>query len=217
MECPGCHYLITPGTSITLQPERAGRSLCPYCLHLLPEVDEVIDPDSTEASGHDHGHDISVERFTLRRRSREQLADRLIKTSHDGRPACPICGHRLNKSDEILLRNTDCFRCHSCGRDLATYAYQKDAYHEQRWLPVIYALADLKDDAKCAGCCYLGAMARSCQEALSWMPGAPSKHSSLVKSILARTEWQVPDGDCLPTCGAIAQYRKLAGEGLILL
>jgi hypothetical protein len=178
-------------------------------LHLLPGED--LEPSEAR------GNDVSVKRFTLRRRVREQLADRLVKLSHDGTPACPVCARRLNKSDEILLRNTEHFRCHSCGHDLATHAYRQEAYHLQRWLPVLFALGDLRCEDRCARCCYLGAMARSCQLALAWMPTAPSKYSQLVKVALARQEWELPGDDCMAACGAIDQYRKLAGEGLALL
>lgn len=207
MDCPNCHYLVAPDLKISLQ---SGLQHCPYCLHLLPDEE---DPGSAETGL----NGVSVKRFALRRRVREQLADRMIKLSHDRRPACPVCDRRLNKSDEILLRNTEYFRCHSCGHDLASYAYRQEAYHQQRWLPVLYALADLRAEHRCADCCYLGAMARSCQLALSWMPTAPSKHGELVRATLARAEWNLPEGDCLATCGAVDQYRKLAGEGLALL
>jgi hypothetical protein len=82
---------------------------------------------------------------------------------------------------------------------------------------VVYVLADLRGSEKCAGCRYLGAMARSCQLAFSNMPHAPHKLRGLFPSLLARSEWHAPDDDCLSDCPAVTQYRKTAGAGLILL
>jgi ribosomal protein L37AE/L43A len=210
MMCSGCRHLVTPGTSISLDGAPDDRGHCPYCLKLLAPADASAEPADDDG-------DVSVKRFTMRRRVRELFADRLVKLAHDGSPQCPVCGHRLGKSDEILLRNTEYFRCHSCGHDLANLAYRQEAYHEQRWLPVVYVLADLRADEKCAGCRYLGAMARSCQLAFSNMPHAPHKLRGLFPSLLARLEWRTPDDDCLSGCAAVTQYRKTAGAGLILL
>jgi hypothetical protein len=162
---------------------------------------------------------VSVRRFTMRRMAREQFVDRLLNASVDGRLLCPVCFHPLNKNDEIILRNSECFKCHKCCHDLATVAYRRDAYQEQRWLPVIHALGDLKAEKSCANCSYLGAMAKACQRALSWMdmPQSYSKHSRLVGTLLAQSNWVVADEECYSSCFGVQQYRALAGEGLILL
>lgn len=210
MYCKSCHLSITPGIEISLDPLSNEMSLCPYCLHILPSQSTEKDEDPNP---------VSVRRFTMRRMAREQFVDRLLKTSTDGQLPCPVCFHPLNKNDEIILRNSEYFKCHRCSHDLAAVAYRKNAYQEQRWLPVIHALGDLKAEKSCASCIYLGAMAKACQRALSWMetPHSYSSYSRLISTLLAQSNWVAPDQSCCASCYGVRQYQDLAGEGLILL
>ena len=212
MNCPNCHYSITPGMEISLDPLKEETSQCPICLHVLPR-EEADDPPEEQR------RNVSVKRFTMRRRVREQFVDRLLRVSTDGNIRCPECNHSLNKGDQILIRNTEYFKCHRCGHDFATIAYRREVYHEQRWLPVVHALGDLRAEKKCVSCRYLGAMAKACQRAFSWMPGIQSysKHSKLISTLLAQPEWVLPDDECYSSCVGVRQYRALAAEGLFLL
>jgi hypothetical protein len=212
MECRQCLHAITSGMELVLDPLHGAMTHCPYCLEVIEGSDDEESRDLQTKQ-----KNVSVKRFTLRRRIREQFVDRLTRESADGSAHCPSCDRMLNTSDQILLRNTESFKCHTCGHDLASMAYRQECYNEQRWLPVIYALNDLRADPDCAGCRYFGAMARACQEALSWIPKSYAKQGNLLKTILARTEWTLPEGECRSTCFAIKQYRTSAKEGLILL
>lgn len=212
MECRQCLHPIVSGMELVLDPLSNTKIHCPFCLEVIEDPsDEELQELQVDQK------DVSVKRFTLRRRIREQFVDRLMRESADRSAHCPSCERKLNTNDQILLRNTEYFRCHTCGHDLAALAYLQECYNEQRWLPVIYALNDLRADAKCAACRYLGAMAKACQEALSWIPKPYAKQSNLLQSLLARTEWALPEGECRFTCFAIKQYRTSAKEGLILL
>jgi hypothetical protein len=200
--------------ALVLDPLRGTMSHCPYCLETIGEASE--NEEGTPETGQ-HRENVSVKRFTLRRRVREQFVDRLIKESTDGAVHCPSCDRSLNTSDQIQLRSTEYFRCHTCGRDLASMAYSQECYNEQRWLPVIFALNDLRADPHCASCRYLGAMAKACQNALSWIPKSYAKQSNLLASLLSQGDWMLPQTECRSTCFAIKQYQTLANEGLILL
>jgi hypothetical protein len=128
-----------------------------------------------------------------------------------------MCERVLNKNDELILLNGEYFRCHLCGHDLAAYAYRQDAYHEQHWLPVIYALNDLQAEEKCVRCRFLGAMARACQIAVSRTSKLSTGSSRLLTMLLRRTDWTEPSEGCESTCFAVRQYRATAGEHLLVL
>jgi len=207
MVCSNCKNAITPGSEIVVDEILRERAHCPYCLQIL-----TSEPSSTEVREADG----STKREEMRARARAQFLERLLKTSADGRLRCPVCEHRLNKVDEQLLRNNNCFRCHLCGHDLASLAYRQEVYHEQRWLPVVFALRNHLVEPECADCCYAGAIAKACQKAYSWMPKLESRYREELIRIVRRPHGNIPD--CDPeSCVAVRQYRKLAGEILLLL
>lgn len=209
MECKRCKQSITPGMAISTTGWELNEAFrhCPYCLEIIPSDGEA----PQDVSG-----DVSVKRHEMRRGIRTKFVDRLLAESTDGQLHCPICDRKLNKSDELLLRNSEYFKCHECCHDLATYAYKKEVYHDQRWLPAVFALGDLVAEKKCVGCCYFGAIAKACQTAFSWMPETESKPTHQVANMLRRTDWKQPDCDW-ESCFAVKQYQKLAGEALLLL
>lgn len=209
MECKTCKHSIRPGLEISVtgrELEEAFRH-CPYCLEIIPSASE---PSQGESGN------VSVKRHGMRRETRGKFVDRLLAASSDGQLHCPVCAHKLNKSDELILRNGEYFKCHECCHDLATYAYRKEVYHGQRWLPTVFALGDLKAEEKCAGCCYLGAIAKACQTAFSCMPETESTPAHQVANMLRQSDWKEPDCDW-NSCFAVKQYQKLAGEILLLL
>jgi hypothetical protein len=207
MECINCGNAITPGTEIVVDEILREMAHCPYCLQILaPEPALTGQKKDNEAAKRDE----------MRAKVRKQFVDRLLKASPDGQLHCPVCEHTLNQTDEQLLRDSEYFRCHLCGHDLATVAYRQEVYHEQRWLPVVFTLQDLLKEESCTDCCYVGAIAKACQKAYSWMPKTQSKHREQLARIARQPHRNVPDCD-LESCVAVAQYRKLAGEGLLLL
>ena len=207
MNCPRCKKSISPELKVVVDELKAERSHCPYCLEIVSLL-----PDDAGANGKTNGAELTARRKEIR----AQFADRLRNGSSDGRVHCPSCERTLNDSDEQILRDKEYFRCHSCGRDLATVAYQQEVYHEQRWLPVVAALGDLHAEKKCADCCYLGAIAKACQSAFSFMPQSISKPTKAISNVLRRTDWRAPD--CAwESCVAVKQYRKTAGEALQVL
>jgi ribosomal protein L37AE/L43A len=218
MRCNHCRSTITPGLELTADPFQDDASVhCPYCLHILASRRPGATPSAAAEQQEDDDGDISVQRTTLRRQARDQLADRLTQVAADGKPHCPVCARALNRSDELLLRSSDHFRCHHCGHDLATIAYRHHAYAEQRWLQVVHALGDLRHQQQCRDCTYLGAMAKACQRAFSWIPTASSDHNHLLADLLSRSEWSKPDCDWESSCLAARQYRTIAADGLRLL
>ncbi|MBI4701807.1 MAG: hypothetical protein HY744_11730 [Deltaproteobacteria bacterium] len=212
MQCSSCQHVITPGLEIACSTTGTGLRHCPYCLAVMPGAESA--EARCAAQG---GDDVSVGRLERRRSVRGQFVDRLLQGSVDGVLHCPVCEQRLNKNDELLLRSGDYFRCPNCAHDLATVAYREVAYDESRWLPVLVALADFKAQPKCAGCAYLGAVARSCQQALSWIPKSLPAQQRLLSATLARSDWRLPDCDWSKACMAVQQYRNHAAEGLALL
>jgi transposase-like protein len=181
---------------------------CPYCLQILT--------NGSSASAADNPGTLSTDRAEKRRKIREMYIDRWSESSSDGSLHCPLCEHKLNRNDITLLRDQEHFKCHLCGHDLATEAYRQEAYHEQRWLPVLYALTELQSESQCRECCYLGAMARACQSAFSWMPRANSGHQRQLTKLLSRLRWKKPGCDW-ESCAAVQQYRTTAGEALLLM
>jgi hypothetical protein len=127
-----------------------------------------------------------------------------------------MCEHVLNTVETGLLCDNEYFRCPLCHTDLAALAYQQEAYHEQRWLPVILALGDLCIEKKCRDCCYLAAIAKSCWSAFSWMPSAESKSIQSLARLFQTSPQIIPDCDW-QSCLAVKQYQKLAGDGLRIL
>lgn len=207
MVCINCKNTITVGTEIVVDELLRDRAHCPYCLQIL-----TIEQSSTEqemGSG-------TEKRDEMRASVRDQFINRLTKRSPDGLLRCPVCEHGLNNSDIQILRNSEYFRCHLCGHDLATVAYRQEVYHEQRWLPVVYALQNQIAEENCADCCYLGAIAKACWKAYSWMPKGRSRHREQLARMVHRPHQRVPDCN-LESCVAAAQYRKMAGEGFLLL
>jgi hypothetical protein len=213
MECPSCHYAIAPGLAITL-PDAVGELRhCPYCMGALPEGSER-DPDPSSPDS----NNVSVHRYESRRRIRERFLDELVSSATDGRPHCPVCSHQLDKNEELELRTGEQFKCRSCSRDLALEAYQRTAYAEERWIPVIELLLEQRARSeRCARCRYLGAMGTACSQALGRMQKALTLHRILLHSLLADGRWVVPDCEWPAACTAATQYRLLAGEGLALL
>jgi len=208
MTCHHCNTTVTPGTEISLGPHEHAVHHCPYCLHILD--------DSGSATG---SLENDVHREQARKEVRRRFIERLRKSSPDGAAHCPICEHRLNENDEALFLSQTCFRCHLCGHDLATYAYRETAYDEKHWLPILYGLADLKADDKCASCSLAGALARACQNTLARTP-KPKYYpvqSNLLVNLLARVEWEPPDPECVKKCFAVEQYRAKVGELMKLL
>ena len=206
MECTSCKNTIKGGTEIVVDELLRARAHCPYCLQILP-----AEPTLTEQNENNG----SAERDEMRARVREQFVDRLLQASPDGKLHCPVCEHTLNKTDERLLRNSEYFRCHLCGHDLATVAYRQEVYHEQRWLPVVFALEEQLKEKNCADCCYLGAVAKACQKAYSWMPEIKNQREQLGRMV-RHPYGTAPDCEW-ESCVVVEQYRKLAGESLLLL
>jgi hypothetical protein len=115
-----------------------------------------------------------------------------------------------------LLREGEYFKCHLCGHDLAAVAYRQEAFHERRWSPVAFALRDQGAEKSCGDCCYAGAVGRACQKAYSWMPKSETQPHRLLADFLRQPHKSIPDCDW-ESCLVVTQYRKLAGEGLLLL
>lgn len=206
MICANCERPIRPGLVITIDAFKTERSHCPYCLAILPTQSSSLGAAAQA---------FLAGRQDRRRSIRERFVDRLIEASSEGALHCPLCDRALNQSDENLLRNDECFRCHLCCSDLAAVAYQQEAYHAQRWLPVEAALADLMEEKKCENCRYLAAMTKACLTAASHTPKATSRPAMLAL-ILRRTAWDTPVCDW-ESCFAVRQYGKTAGDGLQLL
>lgn len=208
MQCTSCSHTVTPGAEITIDAMVGGASHCPYCLELFAKGPQ----ETTNGSQRKDDN----ERREMRRRARERFLSRLIESSEDKAALCPVCQAPLSDNDQRRMLSETAFRCGFCSHDLASLAYRKEAFHEQRWLPVAFALGDVADATGCRDCAYLGAMARACQSAFSWMPQASLKPQRNIAAILARTDWKMPDCDW-QSCVAVKQYRKLAPEGLLLL
>lgn len=208
MVCNNCEQTITPGMEIMIEALSTESAHCPYCLQILSN-------GSTSSASEMSGSQ-SAAREEMRRKTREQFVDRWRENSPDDSLHCPLCEHKLNRNDEVLLRNSEHFKCHLCGHDLATEAYRQEVYHEQRWLPVLFALTDLQAETPCRECCYLGAMARACQKAFSWMPQANSGHQKQLVGMLSRPKWKTPSCDW-EACTAVQQYRTTAGDALLLM
>lgn len=210
MYCHHCNSSITPGTEIAVGPYEKALLHCPYCLRSLSD-------SSTDAALQAEPEAIAAKREEARKLARLELLESLRKSSADGQVHCPICERTLNQNDQSLLASHDNFRCHLCGHDLATYAYRQKAHDDQRWLPVIYGLADVKAEPKCTGCSLAGALARACQNTLSCTPKYYPVQSNLLVNLLARTDWKQPDEECEKTCFAAAQYRANVGDLMKLL
>lgn len=206
MECINCKNAITPGTEIVVDELLADRAHCPYCLQIVPAEPSLTEQTDDRRYAH---------RDEMRAKVRAQFVDRLLQVSADGKLHCPVCDHTLNETDQQLLRNSEYFRCHLCGHDLATVAYRQELYHEQRWLPVVFALQDQSKEEDCADCCYAGAIAEACLKAYSWMPKT-NKYRGQITRIACRPHLTIPDCDW-ESCVAVVQYRKLAGKGHLLL
>ena len=206
MECTSCKNNITPGMLIVVDELSGERIYCPYCLQ----------PLKAETMSREVENNGNAKRDEMRRNVRKRFVNRLIEQSRDGKLHCPVCSNNLNKNDEQLLLNEKHFKCPLCSHDLAAFAYREDAYHEQRWLPVVYALSDLLKKSDCEGCSQVRAIAKACQKAFSWMPGSELKIQSQLNGILRHSQWKEPSCDW-ESCVAVKQYRKLAGEGLLLL
>ncbi|MBW2525273.1 MAG: hypothetical protein JRI23_13900 [Deltaproteobacteria bacterium] len=186
---------------------------CPYCLHVQPR-------ESAKAHAETPAANVSVDRFERRRQARERFVDGLLAGAAEGALHCPSCDERLNKNDELALRNAENFSCPHCDEDLAEQAYRAVAYDESRWLPVIASLRAGSDAAACAECehcAYRGAVAMACQRALSKMNRAFPSEAKLLDRILSRARWSLPECDWSIECEAAREYRKLAAEGIALL
>jgi hypothetical protein len=209
MECSRCRQHITSGMAIGLPggQRQVASSHCPYCLERLPSKSEVAQVDASE---------VNLERHEKRRETRAEFVDQLIAQASDGKLHCPVCNHGLNKSDELILRNSEYFKCPHCCHDLASVAYRREAYREERWLPLVSALVDLKSEKECPGCCYFGAIAKACQSAFSWMPHIKPEPVNQVSAMLRRSNWRLPKCD-VASCVAVKNYRHLAGDVLLML
>jgi len=206
MECNSCKNTITSGMEIVVNEQSGEQVHCPHCFQLLK-------PETMSQEIENNGSD---KRSEMRRKVRTQFIDRLVEQSHNRQVQCPVCEHGLNKIDLHLLKDGEHFRCHLCSYDLAAFAYREEAYHEQRWYPVVHALLDLMVEKECNDCGHLAAIAKACQKAFSWMPKSEFKFYNQLNRILRHSEWKEPACDW-ESCVAVRQYRKTAGEGLLLL
>ena len=207
MECKSCHNTVTPGMEIVIDQLTGEWIHCPYCLQQLePEADYKEKGNSAEQEQNRRG---------IRRNVRERFVQRLIEQSDDGKLYCPVCASRLTEGDRSLLVENEHFRCPLCFHDLATHAYREEAYHVQRWLPVILALSDQLKNEDCECCVLVGAIARASQKALAWIPKSDTGLRSNLNSILLRSAWKQPSCD-LEACTAVKQYRNLAGGGILM-
>jgi uncharacterized protein YbaR (Trm112 family)/DNA-directed RNA polymerase subunit RPC12/RpoP len=206
MNCSNCKHSITPGMEIKrvdLDEDADATSHCPYCLHPL--------------QGSTEGADLSVERLTLRREIRQRFVDTLLAKSTDGRVRCPVCEHRLGSESVLMLRSCEQFVCPVCSHDLIAEATRREVYAIERWQPVINALADEKSDECCANCSVLGAAARSCQLALSWIPGELGKQNKLLATLVRHPDQRPPEADCLRSCKLARHYQEQVGKLLLAL
>lgn len=204
MRCHACKLSIPPEIEIRLGPDDGPTCCCPYCLTVL-----------TADTGA-HADAISIDRLEQRRRVRDAFVDSLSSGPGE-RPRCPICERELNKSDEILLRSTMHFRCHTCAHDLAMLAYRRVAFDETHWLPLIDTLADVVGKDACDGCVLVGAMASACTTALGHISRSLPVQHALLRRTLARTDWTPANDVCAASCSAVAQYRESTGMVLRLL
>lgn len=203
--CSFCHNNVTTGASISplIDDDTVH---CPYCLSVVE--DRSSTPEQIKLA--------KEKRTSLRRRVRERYVARSKKGTAPGGFHCPVCDHPLNHNDETLLLNTECFRCHLCGHDLASAAYRQEAYRSERWQPLANAIKSVQADPKCAQCRFIGAASKACVLAFSWMPEQSAQRGQQLASLPSQTTWQTPDCE-LATCSVLKQYRKSAGEGLLLL
>lgn len=213
MQCVSCGNRITPGLELSLAGAGGSLCHCPYCLHAQPT-------DRSDGSAAPSGaENVSVDRFERRRLARELFVGRLLAAA--GELHCPGCQGRLNKDDELALRNGEQFCCPHCSVDLAERAYRAVAYDEERWLPVVAALARVRrhpSRSDCATCAYLGAVATACRRALAQMAGPHPDETQLLAELLDQPpRWTLPDCDIGDTCVAAREYRKLAAAALAVL
>lgn len=214
MQCVNCGNSITPGLEISLPGDSATLCHCPYCLHAQPQ-------DCSARAEQDGGAaNVSVDRFEQRRRARERFVDGLLQDPAGRGLRCPLCRARLNKNDELALRNAERFCCPHCHEDLAEQAYRAVAYDETRWLPVIAALGRAHEApgcGDCSTCAYLGAVATACRRALELMSTSHPAESEILAKVLDRSDWRLPDCDWTESCAAAREYRQLAAGGIALL
>ena len=180
---------------------------CPYCVGTLSS-DSRLSPERLE----EYRRELSIRSFMERRKVREALVGRLHAAARGAR--CDMCHQPITEDQLLMIRHTESFRCPRCDHDPADAACHKEAYKEERWLSVISALKDRLSE--CPRCCYLGAMARACGDALSRF-SASNKHEALFRLMLAGKDWQEPEADCYPSCNAVQQYIALPGAGMVLL
>ncbi len=204
MLCPNCQHETAPERALTIGAAATKILHCPHCLGELRNT----------PSGEIAVSAIEKRRAAVRRKTREVFVDRLARS---GQVACPLCQSELADADVTLIKERDSYQCRECDRDIVAYAYRQDAYAEQRWLPVIYALDELCHDARCAECSALGAIARSCRLALTEIARNHPRSSHQLDAILARDDWHPPDDDCAPSCVAIKQYLSTAGDHTLLV
>jgi hypothetical protein len=207
MTCSHCRHSITPGLEIkkiSLDEDGDTTLHCPYCLHPLPQ-------------GHSESAELSVDRHTLRREIRERFVDQLLGKSTHNRIQCPICEHRLGSESVFMLKSCDQFICQGCARDLVAEAYRREVYDLARWQPVINALADERASEMCVNCSVLGAAARSCQSALSWIPGNLGRQTKLLATLVRHPDQHPPDAECLGSCNLVQHYREQVGRLLLVL
>jgi len=179
---------------------------CPYCLQVLDS--ESDEPEPSE--------DSVRMREGMRRSVRKRFLSRLEESLPDGKAGCPICGYAFSVCDQSAFLNNDYFQCHFCGHDLAHHAYRSEAFHDQRWLPVVWALIEFQEATDCRDCRWFGAIAKACQKAFSWAPSSHSRAQFLLRRWVRHSTWSQPECDW-ESCVVVKQYRKLAGKGLLLL
>ena len=203
MLCLICQHETAPERALAIGAKATQILHCPHCLGELRDTPEG-----------EVGTVTDQRRAAVRRKTREVFVDRMARS---GPVACPLCQNTLAAEDVALIKERDSYHCGACTRDIVAYAYRQDAYGEERWLPVIYALDELCHDARCSGCSALGAIAQTCQLALSEIARNHPQSSRQLSAILAREDWHPPHDDCALSCVAIKQYLSTAGDHTLLV
>ncbi len=207
MECPSCHNAILPGLVLDVPNGARSTPRCPCCLEPIPPCSNSA-PLATS-------HSVPVMRVVQRREARRRFLESLRGEAGAGVACCPACERPLGGAGEVMLRNCEHSLC-ECGCDLAQLAYEREAYQELRWLPVIHLLRDAGAE-ECAGCTILMAAALACRRALAKNPNLYAEHGNLLAALAAPRAGGVDRTPRCRDCPILVQYRALAGAGLALL
>jgi hypothetical protein len=206
MECHSCHNAIQPGLVLDVPSGARSTPHCPCCLEPIPPCSAAVLLGTS--------HSVPVKRVVQRREARRRFLESL-REAGAGEARCPECERPLGGAGEVMLRNCEHSLC-ECGCDLAQLAYEREAYQELRWLPVIHLLRDAGAE-ECAGCTMLMAAALACRCALAKNPNLYAEHGNLLAALAAPRAGGVDRTSQCHDCPILTQYRALAGEGLALL